>query len=253
VVRIDYPKRKLTLTDPRAFKAPEGAKLIPFNLEGSTPQIKTIIDGVEAVTTVDTGSRSSLSCHAPFSKKHDLPAKYGAKFETVGGWGVGGPLESWPVRMHEIKIGDLIVREVAGDLFTGDKGAFANPKIDANLGGGILGRFAVTFDYENRRMYLEPGPGLDVRESYDRAGMWIMRAPDAVLVGALTPKGPAEKAGLKAGDRMTLIDGKPAASRAIAEWRAFLRETAAGTRVPVGYERDGSRRETALVLEELLP
>jgi hypothetical protein len=58
--------------------------------------------------------------------ERDLAAKYKPPFETVTGWCVGGSTIAAPVRFHEVKIGGAVVRDVVGDLFTGDKGAFAD-------------------------------------------------------------------------------------------------------------------------------
>jgi hypothetical protein len=95
---------------------------------------------------------------------------YAPTFDAVSGWGVGREGRG------------VVVKDVAGDLFTGEKGAMAETTTSANLGSELLKRFAVTFDYANRTMYLEPAPTPLPRDIYDRA----------------TAGGPAAKAGLAA-------------------------------------------------------
>jgi len=164
VVRIDYPARRLTLLDPTGFAAPAAATAIPFELHGRMPVIEGAIDGVAARFTVDTGARSSLTTHGPFTREHQLVDRYHPPFETVTGWGVGGPARGMPVRFLEVRLGPLLLRDVAGSLFTGDKGSLADPDHSANLGGGILRRFAV------RARFRQDPPGTRVAFTVERDG-----------------------------------------------------------------------------------
>jgi predicted aspartyl protease len=248
-VRIDYHAHELTLTTPKAFAPPEGATAVPFVMSDRTPIIQGAIDGVPGRFWIDTGSRVSLTTMAKFTRDHDLVAKYKPAFETVTGWGVGGATRSSPVRFHEVKLGDVTVREVVGDLFTGDKGSFADPDSAGNIGGGILHRFVVTFDYGAKRMYLEPAKSAEAREVYDRGGMFLRRDGDAIAVISVVPRGPAEAAGVRADDRITTIDGAPVRSKSLAEWRGRLRD-APGTKVKLHVERLG---DVMLTLTELVP
>lgn len=253
-VRIDYPARMLTLTRRDAFAPPAGAIPVPFELHQRTPVVDGAIDGIPARITIDTGARNAITTHGPFTRDHKLEARYHPAFEAVTGWGVGGPARARPVRFKQVKLGGAEIADVAGELFTRDAGALADPDVSANLGGGILRRFAVTFDYRDRRMYLEPAAGVP-RDVYDRAGMFFLRAGDAIRVVDVVPGGPAARAGLAAGDRIVAIDGAPAASRRLVAWRAMLAEGEVGARHTLTVESGPgrARRDCTLVLAELLP
>ncbi len=249
-VRIDYPQRRLELIAPAAFTPPAGAIAVPFEMSERTPIVQGSIDGIAGRMQVDTGSRSSITPMAKFTRDHDLVVKYKPPFETITGWGIGGPQRGFPVRFHEVKIGSAVVRDVIGDLFTGDKGALSDPDTAANLGGGILRRFVVTFDYAAKIMYLEPAREPEAKESYDKAGIFVIRDGDALRVIDVVPKAPAALAGIRASDRLTAIDGTPISARPLAAWRALLRDSAAGTKLRVHDERAG---DVTLTLAELVP
>jgi C-terminal processing protease CtpA/Prc len=100
----------------------------------------------------------------------------------------------------------------------------------------------------------------------DRAmiGIVLGYADNAVELAAVTPGGPAEKAGLRAGDRIVSINGKAVAdaakasgpvSAAIADEaavdaaRALIGELKAGDSVRIEYER-GGKRDTVTVAAE---
>jgi predicted aspartyl protease len=261
-VRLDYPARQLTLMARDGWTPPTGAIAVPFELTDRTPVVVGAVDGLPARFAIDTGARNSLTIDTPFARAHDLDAKYHATFETVTGWGVGGGSRGKPVRFHEVRLGGAVIADVAGDLSTSDKGAFANPDLSGNIGGGILKRFVVTFDYRARTMYLAPAAAPVARDVYDRAGMFFMYVPrtergdheDRVLrVAAVTPGGPAAKAGVVEGDRIVAIDGGPIARQPLWKWRAILAEGTVGDHHQLTLERAGARRDVTLTLTELVP
>jgi predicted aspartyl protease len=249
-VRLDYPARTLTLTSPAAFVAPRDAIAIPFVMDGSLPTVEGAIDGVRGQFWIDTGSRVALTTMSKFTRDHGLVAKYQPRFETITGWGIGGSTRTSPVRFRQVELGAAVVRDVVGDLFTGDRGAFADPDVAGNVGSGLLRRFAVTFDYDARMMYLQAAAPPEPRDTYDRAGMFLRRDGDALVVTAVVPRGPAAAAGIKVDDRIMSIDGAPVRSRSLAAWRASLRDRPAGTEVRVHVVRVG---DVKLVLAELVP
>jgi predicted aspartyl protease len=250
-VRIDYPGHKLVLSKRDDFTPPAGAIAVPFELRDRTPVISGEIDGIAARITIDTGARNSLSTTSPFTKQHELEKRYQPKFETVTGWGVGGPVKGKPVRFKRVKMGEVSVDDVAGDLFTGAQGALADPDSSANLGGGILRRFVVTFDYRDKKMYLQPGP--PVRDVFDRAGMFFLGDEHGLRIVAVVAGGPAERAGIAAEDHITGIDREPVADRQTPAWRDVLSFGPVGAKHVLTVERAGKTRQVTLVLAELLP
>jgi hypothetical protein len=252
-VTVDYEKHLLTLTDPAKFQPPAGAQVVPFELADRIPIVEAKLDGMPVRLSVDTGSRASLTMNSPFVRQNDLVARYGANTETVTGWGVGGPERGRPARAGTLLLGDVAVRDVVVDLFTGQKGADANPDHSGNLGAGVLRRFTVSFDYDAHKMYLVPNADFAKPDLYDRSGMWVLADGDALKVVALTPGGPAEKAGLHEGDRIAKLGGEGIARRSLAEWRVRLRELPAGKHLAVTLSGAGAGKTVDLVLADLIP
>ena len=249
-IAIDYEARVLTLTDPAKFQPPAGAHSVPFELANRIPIVTGDLDGLPVRLSVDTGARTSLTLHSPFVRSNDLVTRYTAAPETVTGWGVGGPSRGRPARLGKLTLGDLALRDLAGDLFVGDKGAFANPDRAGNLGGGVLRRFTVTFDYDAMRMYLAPNRHFAEPDAFDRSGMWLFRDGGMLKVVALAPGGPAERAGLRVDDRIERIAAEPVSSRPLAEWRARLRDLPAGTRLTLSL---AGGKSVGLVLADAIP
>lgn len=249
-VTIDYGGRALTLTEPAKFAPPPGSHALPFEQAERIPIVTGALDGLPIRISVDTGSRASMTLHAPFVREHGLVAKYGADTEGVVGWGVGGPNRGRPARFGRLTLGDLAIDGIAGDLYTGDKGAFASPDLSANLGGGVLKRFTVAFDYDKKTMYLAPNAAFGAADAFDRSGLWLRGDGDALQVADVAAGSAAAKAGLRVDDRLTAIGGEKVAARTLTDWRARLRELPAGTRLEVEYRRAGTSGRAELVLAD---
>ena len=222
-------------------------------LNGRIPEVHGSFEGIPAVFDIDTGSRSSLTLNGPSPAKHGLMAKHPKGVEAVAGWGVGGPSTGYVTRGTSMKLGDVEVKHVVTDINNQKQGAFAGNEYSGNVGGGILKRFVVTFDYHNKVMYLKriAGPVTDVGR-YDRAGMWFNLAPKGFEIVAVTKGAPAEQAGLKKGDVITAIDGKPVGTIKLYELRERLRNDPAGTAVAFTVSRAGASKEITVTLKDLI-
>jgi hypothetical protein len=249
-VTIDYAKGELVLVEHAKFALPQGAHVVPFDLAERIPVVQGTLDGLPARFSIDTGSRVSLTLHSPFVNEHGLVAKYRAAPEAVLGWGVGGPSRARPARFGTLQLGDLSIGGIAGDLYTGNKGAFASADLSGNIGGGVLKRFTVAFDYEAKRMYLAPNAAFAKADEFDRSGLWLIGEGDALHVADVAADSAAQRAGLRAGDRIAAIGGEKISARSLPDWRQRLRDLPVGTSLVIDYRRDGKDARTELVLAD---
>jgi len=252
-VCIDYAARKVTLSEPGKLPPPAGATVLPFTLDEHTPIVTGAIDGLPLRVTVDSGSRSALTLNSPFVREHDLLKRYHADVESVVGWGVGGAARGNAVRFGTLKLGELAIDGIAGELFTGNKGAFANPDLGGNLGGGVLRRFTVTFDYQAKKMYLEPNAEYGKPDAFDRSGLWLLADGDALKVTDVAANSAGAQAGLRVDDRVIAIADEAVGKHTLGEWRQRLRETPAGKLLAVRYLRAGVVATAQLALADRIP
>jgi predicted aspartyl protease len=252
IARVEYARRRLTFTLPAAFREPPAGTVVPFTFDGQTPQVEGEVDGVPGKFTIDTGSRASLTLNRPFAEEHGLQAKYAPQLEALAGWGVGGGVRSAFTRVKSLKLGNVEIPAPVTDLALSQKGAFANRYLAGNVGGGVLRRFDVTFDYGKQRLIFEPNASFATPDSYDRSGMWLNREGAGFAVKDVVAGGPAAAAGLKVGDAVLAIDGRSAGELRLPEVRERLRESPPGTEVRLTVESGGKSREVTLVLRDLV-
>ncbi|MEO6968365.1 MAG: PDZ domain-containing protein [Rhodanobacteraceae bacterium] len=251
VTRLDYGAKTITLIDPKHFDPADAGTPVKFVFDGNQPEVEGSFEGIPGKFNIDTGARDELTLTGPFAQQHDLRAKHPKGVEAVEGWGVGGASRGYVTRGAEMTIGSVKIPDIVTSFSTQKKGAFSSAAYQGNVGGGVLKRFVVTFDYANQIMYLKPlpEPVTDVG-TYDRAGMWINAVADGVQVMDVTAKGPAQDAGLKVGDVITAVDGKPATSIPLYDLRRQLRDESPGTVVHFTVKRGNATRKAPVMLRD---
>lgn len=254
VVRIDYETSQLTLLDPGAFKYTGAGVRVPFKFKEHIPQVDGEIDGIAGKFDIDTGSRSSIDLMGPFVEKHGLKQKYKPKFEGVTGWGVGGPSRSAITRADVLKLGDVRIERPVTEITLQTKGAFTDEYVAGNIGAGVLKRFNLVFDYNGQAIYFERNANDALPDVFDRSGMWInsSESNDYFEVLDVIPGGPADRAGIKLGDRIRGVDGTTVDKLTLYGLRRQFKTTAPGTRVKLQLERAGKPAEAELVLRDMV-
>ncbi len=247
-VRIDYVQRKLTFYDPAQWKYAGSGVKVPISFKQHIPQVEGSIDGIAGTFDIDTGARGSLTLGAPFSAANDLAARYHATPETITGAGVGGPSRGQLARAGVLKLGDVEVAKPVTVLSTAQAGAFADPSLAGNVGYGVLSHFDLVFDYRNEVIWFEKNSRYAMPDVHDRAGLWVERDAKGFKVVDVLAGAAGAKAGVKAGDVIVALDGKPVKSLSLDELRARLK-AAPGTRVVLGTA-DG--RKLTLTLQDIV-
>jgi hypothetical protein len=253
VVRIDYAGAALELIDPAVFEAPTEAHSLPLTFFGHFPGVDGDLDGAKGQFWLDTGNRGGLFVAGPFARAHGLAARHPASGVMTIGWGVGGGVEGRLARGGRLALGTIAIDGPVLRLPSEGGGVMAMPDVAGNVGGEILSRFDVTFDYGRQRVLLVPNHAHGKPFAADRAGLWVNRRGTEVVVKAVVADGPAAVAGLQIGDVVSDVDGEPAAGVTLDELRRRLREWPAGKVVALRVTRNGVTFEAALQLRDLIP
>jgi hypothetical protein len=252
-LRIDYGTGTLTFSRFAAFDARAAGTPIAFKFYDHVPQVEGKVGDIPALLDIDTGSRSEADLTSPFVAMHRLRERFPGAVSAMTGWGVGGPSMSDVVRLPSLSIGPVVIDKPVAGLSKAKGGSFSDANFHANIGSGLLKRFVTSFDYSRQRMYLEPiVPPPPDAGSFDRSGMWLNAADDAFVVAHVSPGGPAEAAGVRAGDRIATLDGHAAKAEELSTARTLLRTKPDGTRVNLGIRDGDGLRSVVLVLRDRL-
>jgi len=252
VNEIDFDRRTLTLYDLATFKYDGHGTAIPMTRAGHAPAVKLTLDGeLEGEFRIDVGSGSTVDLHGPFVKRHGLESKLGRTLEVMGG-GFGGTFTSRLGRMKSIAVGPYSWARPLVSLSGAEGGALASEDYAGNVGNQILERFKCTLDYERRVLYLEPGAQYKKADTFSRSGLQLAKLEGAVQVARVMPGSPAEKAGVREGDTIVTIAGRPATGYTVDEADELLEDGAVGSKVKLELMRGGKKKKATVTLREML-
>jgi predicted aspartyl protease len=231
VMEIDYENRRLHFYEPESFSGEGHGKATPFELQDNHPHVYSDVqlqDGrvARGKFLIDTGARSALSLNRSFCEEHDVTSG----IKTIrGGFaaGVGGETSQSIGRIQSLTLGDFLLADIVTGFSEDQGGAMADRETAGIIGGGILRRFNLTFDYSKSTMYVAPNAHFEESFEYDKSGMWIATvAPGQTQfeVRKIIDESPASKAGLKQHDIIVTIDGRPTSEFTLEEVRRMFRE-----------------------------
>ncbi len=255
VVQFDFDRLTMTLTPPASFRYAGDGAIVPFHFQDNQPEIYGAVDGIAAVMAVYTGDDGSLLLIAPFARKYGLVEKYHATIPYAGS-SVGATGGLW-ARVGEVTLNGadgrplLRVDKPVTRISTQQSGFDANRYVSANLGMGVLKQFNLTFDYARQRIILEPNHLRGQPDIFSRTGLRLEGDGAGWKVAQVFAGGAAERAGVREGDHVIAIDGRPRPQLDRAALRAaFVRPV--GTAVELRIVHDGVETAKTLTLADLL-
>lgn len=250
VVRVDFTHREVVLVPRESYQAGPKAVALPLSFAaGSRPVIEASVDGIKGQFLLDTGNNSALILNAGFVKAHDLTSKYRLLDRGDGGRTVIGKRASLIGRIGSLEVAGFTVKEpITAFLKNANQ---AESHLDGNIGMEVFRQFDVAFDLTGKTAYLEPNLNFGKRMAYERAGLVVEKAKMGYEVTNILPDSPADQAGVKVGDKVVSMGGKPLSVLDGIQRRQLLRQ-APGTRLVVLLSRGGKRRTVTLVLRDLL-
>jgi hypothetical protein len=258
VVAIDYAKQELRLYDRDDFHYQGPGTSLPVTLIGNHPHVDAEVrleDGtiIKGRMVVDVGAAASLSLTKPWVDEHHLRNRIGPTVHRRGGGGVGGETEFEVGRVAALRLGNVELSRPITALYGDSAGVFSERgSYVGNIGGEILRRFTVFLDYQDKRMILEPGPGIGEPFEADMSGTNLVMNDSltAIIVAHVAPSSPASDAGLVPGDTIVSVDDEPASPLVFRRLRMRFRRE--GERIVLTIRRGGETKALTLVTRRLV-
>ena len=244
-VEVDYEGRALRLYDPRGYRLPEGAEIVPIRLVDKKPYLTGIVSlggrSIEANLHFDTGSGGAIGFNGNFVEGEGLLALAGTTLPSYNR-GVGGITAARLGRAESLTIGKTVVEQPFVTLALA-QGRGVRSDSAGRIGGAILRRFTVAINYAGRTVGLLPNGNFGLPIETDMSGLALATAADGVVqVLRVEEASAGAEAGIRAGDRLLSIDGRSAPELSLEAIRGMLMQHGE-TRLLV-VQRDG--RELSL-------
>jgi predicted aspartyl protease len=213
-VKIDYETNTMTLTKADKFKRPKSYESVDIELIHGKPYMNviTVQDNgmvMENKVLIDCGASLSMMIDVTSDEKITLPQKY---IQGTFGQILGGNLEAYIGRLDYLNFGGHSFKDVVTNFqipfWVGDS------IIDNHglIGGGILSRFDVIFDFPHNKMYLRKNENYNDPFTRDRSGLHIELQGNSFnqfIIADVIDGSPADIAGIQTGDLILKCNGRP--------------------------------------------
>ncbi|MFH2055006.1 MAG: aspartyl protease family protein [bacterium] len=251
IITVDYFNQQLIIydqaTEPRDFWG-DGCEL---SLDFRLPYMEmTVNDSIKGRFRIDTGARSTLDLNSPFVSEHHLLDTTAQEHLVYDIHGLGGRSSGVVALLPSLTVCGTRLDSLFVGYSLSTEGLFAGSAAAGNLGGGILKRFFVTFDYAGGRLYFKKSPAAGMLGRIrNMAGLRIAPQEGYFVVVEVLADG-AATGKLEVGDRIVSIDGRSVSglSESAVNWLMIDEK---GRSVEIDIERQGKPRTERVVLQNL--
>lgn len=257
VFEIDYANRVISLYEPESYSYAGPGKGLPVLLEDNQLYLRTSItpEGrapVEGKLQLDTGSTGSLTLYTKFVNRHRLLETLSQSGKINIG-GVGGAGAAVVGRVKSLRLGDAVIERPVTRFSRATRGDAGGTAYDGLVGGEIFRRFKVIFDYPGRRVVFEPNADFGAPHETDMSGIELVGDGDdfsVYLIDDVDAGSAAERAGVKGGDVLLAIDGRPARALTLDEIRRLFMQD--GREYALTLKRGDQTVKATLKLKRLI-
>ncbi len=190
-VEVNYESEKLkfykdSTAIPRRYKRYNS---IPLDIHGDKPYVKIEVkqagENYTVNTLLDTGSSSSFWYYG-IAEDSTALAKPQRGFNDYLGWGVSGPIEGWRSKIEKLSFSGVEFKKPTV-AFPNDQSLINASENDlyeeGSIGGEILRRTNVLFDYQNNKLFVQPIAKLvDQGFYYNMSGIHVKYGNDNTII-----------------------------------------------------------------------
>ncbi len=216
IVEVDYDKKIMTLHEPADFKPKRSFTEITVLVEDSKPYLQADISMDDSSRfsgkfMVDTGASHALLVNENSMANINVPER---NLKTDIGRGLGGPISGEIAYIEKVKIGKFSFKDLIA--------SFPDPESypdtiglvyrNGTIGGELLSRFTVIFDYFNQKLYLRKNSRYKKPFGYNMSGLTVIAEGKELKKFQITDvrkDSPAYEAGLKEDDYIEFVNGIP--------------------------------------------
>ena len=232
VIKIDYEAKILTLMLPQKFKPSKKYARLPITVEDTKPYYVAELKindttSMSAKLLIDTGASHGLFLNTESSPKIVIPQK---NISCTIGKGLGGVITGRLARVDKLTIGRYEIPNMIAsfpdpnsyiDTLRTGRTVYRN----GSLGGEVLSRFLVVFDFPREKIYVKPNRSFRKQSYYNMSGITVRAAGPRLHefeVIEVRAKSPASVVGIRPGDKIFSINSMLASEMDLSELNGYF-------------------------------
>ncbi|MDH5368283.1 MAG: aspartyl protease family protein [Cyclobacteriaceae bacterium] len=215
IVNINFETKMITLIKPEFFRPKKKYTKMPITIEDTKPYILVNVEqkeekSIELKLMIDTGASHGLLIEEESHKDIYLPSH---NINSNIGRGLAGDLKGKIGRLNSLSLGNYEFKQVITtfpeiNTYT-DSLKRDDVYRNGTIGGEIMSRFNLIFDYSAGNLYLKKNSRFKEKFEYNISGV-IIKATGAFLqdyvIDDVRIGSSAEKAGLHKGDKILSVN-----------------------------------------------
>jgi len=203
---------------------------------------------------IDSGSGIGLTLFPFYYEQEALPEK---KIKTFLGNGLNGKMSGYVGRTEKLQIGNLTYKQVI-TIFPDSlsTAALAVPQErHGSIGGEVLRRMRILFDYQNQCVYVKKNTGYDAEFTFTRTGFYYIaerkEGKNIFFISDIIPGTPADQL-LNLMDELLKVGNRRTNTMSYDELMIHLNKPRKGKSLPLLIRREGLEISLSLPMKELL-
>jgi hypothetical protein len=257
VIEIDYSRQTVRFYDPATYQYSGKGKTFHVNFISGVPVMKakfSVTGGksFEGDFAVDTAADASLVVYQRFNQQHHVLHSH-VKTIRAGNLQLGGENDAVLARLTDVNLGPLSLAEPVGAFPRVDASTNGDNRLAGEIGGGILRRFTVVFDFSRQQIILDPNSNFNSDDVADMSGLSISAGGPNLRkfeVTAVQPGSPGAEGKIQPGDVIAGIDDEAAADMTLEDVRNLFRQV--GHKYKLLIERNGQTRTVAIQMRRMI-
>lgn len=255
VVELDYARQTVRLFDPAGYQYSGAGKTFRLAFNGGMPvvQAKLKVAGktLEGDFIVNTALTEPVLVSSHVAQAHHLSVSH---IKTVPiADDLDATSEASEGRLTEFQIGPFTVESALMEFSKGKLPGTGDAKLVGEIGGGMLRRFNVIFNYERQQIIFDPDSEFHADDNENMSGLSIAASGSNLktfVVTQVRSGTPASEAGIQKGDEIAGVDEDPAADLSLVAIRDLFRQV--GHSYKLLIERNGQAHTVTIRTRRLL-
>ena len=229
VVSMNFDDMMIELYDPKSYKYKGTGKMMNINLTSFIPHIPgtvTLSNGekVSGEFFIDTGAKATVDFNTPFVEANKMASKIGDSYiYLVAGLG-DTEYEHHRGRVQSFQFQGFSFDNMPVGLSHAKHGIQNHKKVSGIIGSGVLSKFNIVYNYNEKKMYWEKAKSYDEAFPVNASGIELQLSKDKskVLVHKVFDNSPAADAGIAVDAAIETVNGEAATSIGIAKLREIF-------------------------------